>query len=169
MLCAASSQPSSLGGCSCDKTCGFPRTLPLPVLVWPLCFPCMFTLSCPARARMPGIVLCLAVPAHAGPAMSPSPPSAPAHCHVELETREMQFSKHEKCNFRHNFSFRSTFCGSTKRVGPFVLPQKGRPTPSLFFFSSHRFSVAWSHWKHLLERFLGSGFITDFPLRLPCA
>ena len=36
----------------------------------------MFPLSCPARARMPGIVLCLAVLAHDRPARSPSPPSA---------------------------------------------------------------------------------------------
>jgi hypothetical protein len=40
------------------------------------CAPCMFNLSCPAHAWMPGIVLCLALLAHAGPALGPSLPSS---------------------------------------------------------------------------------------------
>ena len=48
----------------------------MPVLLKMSCSHCMFPLSCPARARMPGIVLCLAVLADDRPAMSPSPPSA---------------------------------------------------------------------------------------------
>ena len=53
----------------------FPE-LPLPVLVQlPMCSPCMFNLSYSARARMPGIVLCLALLAHAGPAGHPPLPS----------------------------------------------------------------------------------------------
>ena len=51
---------------------------------------------------------------------------SPAHvlCHV---AREFYFQK-------ISFLFVLPFCGCTKRVGPFVLPQKGRPVPSLFLF-----------------------------------
>ena len=45
-------------------------------------------------------------------------------CHVAREFYFQQIS----------FPFVLPFCGSTKRVGPFVLPQKGRPVPSLFLF-----------------------------------
>ena len=126
MLCAASSQPSSLGGCSCDKTCGFPRTLPLPVLVWPLCFPCMFTLSCPARARMPGIVS-LPCPAFSCSACLASslPLTCSFLCYV---ARAFYFQK-------ISFLFVLPFCRSTKWLGPFVLPQKGRTVPSLLLSS----------------------------------
>ena len=43
-------------------------------------------------------------------------------CHVAREFYFQQIS----------FPFVLPFCGSTKRVGPFVLPQKGRTVPSLF-------------------------------------
>ena len=55
----------------------FPISVPLPMcsLHLPPVLPCMFPLSCPARARMPGILLlCLALLAHAGPAVGPSLP-----------------------------------------------------------------------------------------------
>ena len=129
-----------------QQTSGFPRTLPLPVFVWPMCFHCMFTLSCPARARMPGIVLCLALLAHAWPALPPPSPSPLLIVCQVLETRVL-FSE-------INFRFVLPFCGSTKRVGPFVLPQKGRPVPSLFLFFLPQILGS-------LECFLGSGFITE--------
>ena len=84
---------------------------------------------------MPGIVLCLALLAHAWPALHPPSPSPLLIVCQVLETRVL-FSE-------INFRFVLPFCGSTKRVGPFVLPQKGRTVPSLFlFFPLRRFSVA---------------------------
>ena len=123
MLCADSSQPS---GRVQQPSVVFP-TLPLPVLVTlPMCSPCMFTMSCPARARMPGIVLCLACLLMLGlPCLLPLPLPC-SLCHA-LATRDFYF-------LVISFLFVSPFCGSTKRIGPFVLPQKGRTVPSLFLF-----------------------------------
>ena len=73
-----------------------------------------------------------------------------------------------------SFLFVSPFCGSTKRIGPFVLPQKGRTVPSLFLFFISPQIFGRSCCGHLLEQFLwtgllldlatgvGSGFITNF-------
>ena len=69
-------------------------------------------------------VLCLALLAHAWPALHPPSPSPLLIVCQVLETRVL-FSE-------ISFRFVLPFCGSTKRVGPFVLPQKGRPVPSLF-------------------------------------
>ena len=61
-----------------------------------------------------------------------------------------------------SFLFVLPFCGSTNRVGPFVLPQKGRTVPSLFlFFLSADFRWPRAGWSRLLERFLWSGFLRD--------
>ena len=72
-------------------------------------------------------------------------------CHVAREFYFQQIS----------FPFVLPFCGSTQRVGPFVLPQKGQTVPSLFlFFLSTDFLSLVLRWSHLLEQFLWSWFIT---------
>jgi hypothetical protein len=117
-------------------------------LALPVCFPCMFTLSCPARARLPGIVLCLALLAPARPALCPQSPSPLLILVSSSRDTRVLFSE-------LSFRFLIPFCGSTKRVGPFVLPQKGRPVPSLFL---SLLSQIFGSWGHLLERFCGAGF-----------
>jgi hypothetical protein len=86
----------------------------------------MFTLSCPARARMPGIVS-LPCPAFSCSACLASslPLTCSFLCYV---ARAFYFQK-------ISFLFVLPFCRSTKWLGPFVLPQKGRTVPSLLLSS----------------------------------
>jgi len=64
--------------------------------------------------------------AHARPALPPPSPSPLLIVSCSRDTRILFLVI--------SFLFVSPFCGSTKRLGPFVLPQKGRPVPSLFLF-----------------------------------
>ena len=130
-----------------------------------MCSPCMFTMSCPARARMPGIVLCLACLLMLGlPCLLPLPLPC-SLCHA-LATREFYF-------LVISFLFVSPFCGRTKRIGPFVLPHKGRTVPSLFlFYPSADFrslvlrpptgAISVDRLLRDLATGVGSGFITNF-------
>ena len=64
--------------------------------------------------------------AHARPALPPPSPSPLLIVSCSHDTRILFLVI--------SFLFVSPFCGSTKRIGPFVLPQKGRTVPSLFLF-----------------------------------
>ena len=64
--------------------------------------------------------------AHARPALPPPSPSPLLIVSCSRDTRILFLVI--------SFLFVSPFCGSTKRIGPFVLPQKGRTVPSLFLF-----------------------------------
>jgi len=104
--------------------------------------------------------------AHARPALPPPSPSPLLIVSCSRDTRILFLVI--------SFPFVSPFCGSTKRIGPFVLPQKGRTVPSLFLFFISPQIFGRSCCGHLLERFLwtgllrdlatgvGSGFITNF-------
>ena len=56
------------------------------------------------------------------PCLLPFPLPCSLLCHARVHILFSEIS----------FLFVIPFCGSTKRVGPFVLPQKGRTVPSLF-------------------------------------
>jgi hypothetical protein len=106
------------------QTCGFPEHCPCMCLCGPCaspaCSPCLALLVLGCQE----LFLCLALLAPARPAL-PCPFSlCHVHCCVLMFTRVLVSDI--------SFLFVLPFCGSTKRVGPFVLPQKGRTVSSLF-------------------------------------
>ena len=92
--------------------------------------------------------------AHARPALPPPSPSPLLIVSCSRDTRILFLVI--------SFPFVSPFCGSTKRLGPFVLPQKGRTVPSLFLFFISPQIFGRSCCGHLLERFLWTGLLRDF-------
>ena len=92
--------------------------------------------------------------AHARPALPPPSPSPLLIVSCSRDTRILFLVI--------SFPFVSPFCGSTKRIGPFVLPQKGRTVPSLFLFFISPQIFGRSCCGHLLERFLWTGLLRDF-------